>query len=112
MFEITGITETDLRITKGDSATLEVELYDEQGAYKLKTGDSLVLNAKKSLSDSKYAISLKANSNAVFAFKPSTTANLTPGVYLYDIQLTLANGNIYTVIPLSHIVITNEVTRS
>ena len=31
--------------------------------------------------------------------------------YVYDIQLTLANGDIFTVIPLSHIVICEEVTQ-
>ena len=110
MFEITGITQTDLRLTRGDSATLAIGLTDENGKeYKLKSGDRLILCAKKSISDNAYAIQLQADENAQFTFRPSDTANLAYGSYYYDIQLTQASGNVYTVIPLSHIVITEEV---
>lgn len=112
MFEITGITQTDLRLTRGDSATLAIGLTDENGEeYKLKAGDKLALCAKRAVNDKAYAIQLQADENAQFTFKPSDTAKLAYGSYYYDIQLTQANGNVYTVIPLSHIVITEEVAQ-
>lgn len=111
MFDITGITETDIRITRGDSATLTVELFDDSGKYDLKPGDKLQLCAKKNVNDSQYAINITADEYATFAFEPDDTKNLEFGTYLYDIQLTLKDGKIYTVIPLSHIIITEEITR-
>ena len=111
MFEITGITDTDIRLTRGDTAFLSVELFDDSGKYDLKTGDKLELSAKKSINDTSYSIHITANNDAVFTFNPSDTANLAYGSYLYDIQLTLANGDIFTVIPLSHIVICEEITQ-
>ena len=111
MFDITGITDTDIRITRGDTAFLSVELFDDKGKYELKAGDTLELSAKKSINDTEYSIHIIANNNAVFTFNPSDTENLNYGSYLYDIQLTLSNGDVFTVIPLSHIVILEEVTR-
>lgn len=111
MFEITGIKETDIRITRGDSALLSVELFDDEGAYELKPGDKLELCAKKHVQDTHYSIHLYADDSATFAFAPSDTAKLAFGSYPYDIQLTLANGDVYTVIPLSHIIICEEVTK-
>ena len=110
MFEITGIKNTDIRITRGDSATLGIELFDDSGEYKLKPGDKLELCAKRYVQDANYAIHLIADENAVFTFTHSSTSELAYGSYPYDIQLTMANGDIYTVIPLSHIVICEEVT--
>lgn len=111
MFEITGITDTDIRITRGDTAFLSVDLYDDKGKYELKSGDKLELTAKHAIDDSAYSMHITANDNAVFTFKHSDTANLEYGSYVYDIQLTLSNGDVFTVIPLSHIVILEEVTR-
>lgn len=110
MFEITGIKNTDIRITRGDTATLGVELFDNEGEYHLKNGDVLELTAKENVNDVNALIHIIADENAVFHFTPDDTKNIEFGSYPYDIQLTLNNGDVYTVIPLSHIIICEEVT--
>lgn len=110
MFEITGINGTEIRITRGDSALLQIDLFDDKGAYTLKDGDILELSAVEKLGEP-YAIHLYSDRNAIFHIKPSDTKSLDFGVLKYDIQLTLANGEVYTVVAYSDFVITKEVTN-
>ena len=102
MFFLNG---TNIKLTRGDSATLAVSL---QG-YDLQEGDTLTLSCKVDPSKTAYLFQLTATDDE-FTFLPSTTEELDFGAYRYDIQLTTANGEVYTVIPVSSFTVMEEIT--
>lgn len=107
MFYIQG---DSISLTRGDNATLQVELTDADGKeYELKPGDKLELCVKKSPLDLKTMFSVESDSHGVFQFLPVHTKPLKFGKYKYDIQLSTASGNIYTVTPVSDFIILEEI---
>lgn len=102
MFQVNG---TNVKLTRGDSATLAVTL----DGYEPQEGDVLTLSAKTSVTADDYLFQLTAADN-VFTFLPETTDGLKFGSYAYDIQLTTAAGEVYTVIPVSAFILMEEVT--
>ena len=108
MFSING---TNISLTRGDSATLSVDLTTQDGeAYELEAGDSLVLTVKRAATDESIVFQLTADSQGTFTFLPSTTESAKFGNYRYDIQLTTSAGEVYTVIPVSGFTLLEEVT--
>ena len=103
MFYVNG---TNIKLTRGDSATLSVAL----DGYTMQDGDALTLSCKVDPSKTEYLFQLTADSTQTFAFEPETTAGLDFGAYRYDIQLTTSGGEIYTVIPVSSFTVMEEVT--
>lgn len=108
MFYVSG---TNISLTRGDSATLSVDLKTQDGeAYALDEGDTLVLTVKRSPNDEEIVLQLYADGEGVFTFLPSATEGLAFGNYRYDIQLTTSAGEVYTVIPVSGFTLLEEVT--
>ena len=103
MFFLNG---TNIKLTRGDSATLSVAL----DGYTMQDGDSLTLSCKVDPSKDDYLFQLTADSTQTFAFAPETTAGLDFGAYRYDIQLTTSGGEFYTVIPGSSFTVMEEIT--
>lgn len=104
MFYVNG---TNIKLTRGDSATLEVDKLD---GYTMQDGDVLTLSCKVDASKTSYLFQLTADSEKKFTFLPETTAGLDFGAYRYDIQLTTSGGAVYTVIPVSSFTIMEEIT--
>lgn len=102
MFHLNG---TNIKLTRGDSATLSVSL----DGYEMQDGDALTLSCKVDPSKEEYLFQLTAVDNA-FTFTPETTAELPFGAYRYDIQLDTAAGEVYTVIPVSSFTVMEEIT--
>lgn len=102
MFFLNG---TNIKLTRGDSATLAVSL---QG-YDMQEGDTLTLSCKVDPSKTAYLFQLTATDQK-FTFTPETTAGLDFGAYRYDIQLTTSGGAVYTVIPVSSFTVMEEIT--
>ena len=103
MFHVNG---TNIKLTRGDSATLSVAL----DGYTMQDGDALTLSCKVDPSKDDYLFQLTADATQTFAFEPQTTAGLDFGAYRYDIQLTTSGGEVYTVIPVSSFTVMEEVT--
>jgi len=97
MFSIEGNT---ISLTTGDTAIIELTLDN----YKLVEGDSVVFTVKKNISDMRPLIE-----KTVYSFEDgkakfmlfSGDTGLTPGKYIYDVQVNLSDGRIDTVIPPS-----------
>ena len=70
----------------------------------------LTLTIKKSTTDSAALVSKDADAESVFTFAPTDTEGLAFGEYKYDVQLTTAQDEVYTVIPVSKFVLLEEVT--
>lgn len=99
----------DIGIIRGDTTRFEIEILDQKGdPYTLQSGDQLVFTVKKNTSTS--LIILQKNiSGETFTISHEDTANLDYGKYVYDIQLTQANGDVTTVIQPSVFEIMPEV---
>ena len=102
MFYVNG---TNIKLTRGDSATLSVAL----DGYTMEDGDALTLSCKVDPSKDEYLFQLTAD-DQTFTFLPDTTAGLDFGAYRYDIQLTTSGGAVYTVIPVSSFTVMEEIT--
>lgn len=96
-------------LTRGDTATLLVSLQNCDGTqYEMQDGDVLDLAIKKRICDSETLVS-KQSTDGVFDFAPSDTKELPFGDYKYEVQLTTAGCDVYTVIPVSTFRIMEEI---
>lgn len=80
-----------------NTAVVSITLND----YSLQDGDKAYLSVKKGLNDSKYTIRKTVsdfNSNEIQFKLEQDDTDISPGDYLYDIQIKLANGTVDTVL--------------
>lgn len=104
MFEASS--NGQIKITKGDSAALKVNLQMANGeAYEMSSGDALTLTVKRRPGDTKL-VEIVSDTN-VLSFAPEDTKNLDAGVYCFDIQLATNDGDIFTVVGLGTGMLTN-----
>ena len=98
-------------LTKGDNAELDIRLYNLDGEeVVIRPDDTIVLTVRKNTSQQTASFSKTAYLNTIY-FEPEDTNSLTPGLYVYDIQLTNADGEISTIIPVSYFELLEEVSR-
>ena len=107
MFKVNG---TNISLTRGDSATLHVDLTQGGAPYEMQVGDVLTMTVKKDPNDAEAVLTLTADSDCTFHFAPEDTEGLAFGGYKYDIQLTTGE-DVYTPI-VATFNITEEVTWS
>lgn len=92
-------------IRRGDSGDLVVPItiQEDDGApkvpYELQDGDELTLTIReRAESDSPILLQLHSLTGS-FVFDPQDTADIPVGKYSFDVQLTMADGEIHTIIP-------------
>lgn len=105
MFKI----EDDNRVTltRGDSCAFDVEIKNDQGEiYTPTDSDVITLTLKK---DAKTAEVLIKKFGPTIVFNPDDTNKFRYGNYLYDVTLTTAGGAVYTIIPPTEFVISDEI---
>lgn len=100
----------EVKLTRGDTAWLAVELEDDEGkVYEPRTDDTLTLTVKKDYNDPVPLIDKKVIGSKVFHIKPEDTKGLAFGKYKYDVQVTTADGENFTPIADKVFEITKEV---
>lgn len=101
-----------ISLTRGDTARLTVSVTDDVSGepYELQNGDTLTLSVKKSIKDVDPVLSKTIENTDTFHIEPKDTAGLSFGKYMYDVQLTMSDGDVYTIIPPSTFEILTEVT--
>ena len=101
-----------VKLTRGDTARLNVSIKDTTADedYEIAADDVLTLTVKKTVNDSEALVQLTLTGSAAFKLDPADTASLAYGKYKYDVQLTTAAGDVYTVIEPTNFEITSEVT--
>lgn len=105
------ITSNEVFLTRGDSADLEVIIYDLEGnVYELQEGDQLVFTLKYNCITEDILIQKDISSDSTIHMLPNDTVTLYYGPYWFDVQLTKADGDVYTVIDPHKFNITKEVT--
>lgn len=89
-----------IKLTRGDTARLTVSITNETDSseYVMQDGDTLTLTVKKDVNDAEPSFQKVLNRTNTFHIEPKDTAQLQFGRYKYDVQLTTAGGDVYTVI--------------
>lgn len=101
-----------IRLTRGDTARLTVPITNEMdnSIYEMDPNDTLAFTIKKNVkSDTSLVQKICIGSNT-FHIAPIDTEELSFGKYVYDVQLTKNNGDVYTVIEPKTFEILPEVT--
>lgn len=106
-----GPSRNRITLTQGDSAELELKLHDKDGGdVTLDAADTAVLSLKKTIDDAEPVLQVKLDTESQFCFKPADTLALSCGVYWYDVEVTLSDGSVYTVIPPSQFILAQGVS--
>lgn len=104
-----------LKMVRGDSEAITVKLTNAAGELMpLVPGDTVYFTVK----DSAYTevkllqvvVTEFEEGVALITIRPSDTKQLPFREYVYDIQITFADGSVKTVIPMSSFVVAEEVT--
>lgn len=104
-----SINNNIITITRGDTGKFTICPMDkDRNAYILEEGDSILFTVKKDTSDTSEVLIQKNGPEVIL--QPSDTKPLKYGTYKYDVEVRLANGEIYTIIPESDFVVKGEVT--
>lgn len=105
MFKIEGTT---IYLTRGDSAEFNINIVGADGnSYELQEGDLVEFTIKEDVYSSE-ALIYKTGTNIVI--EPSDTSEMRYGTYVYDVQVTLSDGTVDTIIPPSEFRVLSEVT--
>lgn len=103
-----SISNNIISITRGDTGKFEIRILDAyKNIYTLEEGDTILFTVKK---DTETSDVLIQKNSLDIRIDPIDTQDLKYGIYKYDIQVTLANGEVHTIIPASDFIIKEEVT--
>lgn len=106
-----GLYPNRIRLTRGDDAVFGFSLYDPDGnVMELEEGDEVMLTIKESTSKRKALLKVPLGDDGQFHISSVDTSDWDFGSYVYDVQVTFADGSICTVIPPSKIEIKEEVS--
>lgn len=104
MFSIDTNTKAIYTI-KGDTANFKMSI----APYEVKNGDTLTFTVKKRYGGP-VVLTTDADELGQFHIAHEDYDNVAPGFYLYDIQLTTAEGEVYTVVGPANMTIDIEIT--
>ena len=101
-----------IKITRGDTARLTVNITNEQDGsdYSIESSDVITFTVKKYCSDKNLAFQKIVTGSGAIHIEPNDTAQMRFDTYKYDVQLTKANGDVYTVIGPATFEVLQEVT--
>lgn len=101
-----------IKLTRGDTARISVNIENDVSgeSYEVQPEDVLILTVKKSISDTDYSFQKKITGSNAFHILPSDTQLLSFGRYVYDVQITTKNSDVYTVIGPCSFEVLKEVT--
>ena len=105
-------TSNTIQLTRGDTARFSVPIDNETSGeeYVLSDDDRITFTVKKRVKDETPLFQKTVFGTTLFHVKPEDTQGLSFGKYVYDIQLTTSDGDVYTVIEPSTFEILSEVT--
>ena len=96
------IIDNKIYLSRGDSATISVDIVDDEGEpYTPQSGESVVFTLKRTPSQCKQLIVKEfenVNSELVVTLTQDDTSVLAFGVYYYDVALVDDEGNVFTII--------------
>lgn len=101
-----------IQLTRGDSAWFSITVNNAITGEEYTTDslDTLTLTIKKRAKDEEALVEKTIDGTGIFYIEPSDTSDLKFGSYVYDVQLTTADGHVFTVITPTTFEILSEVT--
>lgn len=109
LFNIGG--DANIKITRGDTGVIAINLKNKDGTeYVMQTGDVLVITVKRSTYVSDVLFQKAFDGSMQAKIEPADTADLSYGTYWYDVQLTTAGGDVFTVVVPHKLEVMPEVT--
>jgi len=106
------INGTTIKMTKGDTLRTQIILSDSEGQeYVPAEGDSIRFAMKKTYADAEPLIVKNIPTDTLLLhLEPADTKNLeAPMNYVYDIEMTYANGDVDTFIAKAKLMLMEEV---
>jgi len=104
------VTGRNISMTRGDSESLTVRCPQ----LPFENGDAVCLtlreDAESAIALQKVVTAFTDEGEAVIGIDPADTAPLAFGDYVYDVQLTRADGTVTTLVPIARFTLTEEVT--
>lgn len=106
-----SIKDTTITMTRGDTMVARISITDSEGyQYIPVEGDKIRFAMKSNFTDPKPLLVKDIPIDTMeLVLKPEDTAELNFGKYVYDIQLTKADGTVDTFITKASLRITEEV---
>jgi hypothetical protein len=98
-------------LTRGDSAFFDVEIQHGDKAFQPMDGDVLNFSVKRTPNDEEYCIKKSFSPAEPIVIEPADTKDMAFGRYMYDVQLTRANGEVYTIVEPKHFYVKEEITN-
>lgn len=101
-----------IHLTRGDSAWFAVTIGNDISGeeYVIDPTDTLTLTIKRRAKDSEALVEKVITGSNIFHIEPEDTEGARFSNYIYDVQLTTAAGDIFTVISPTTFEILSEVT--
>lgn len=105
------INGTTINMTRGDTLRVTISMEDEQGQeYTPVEGDVIRFAMKNNYMATDVLIEKEIPHDTMqLELQPSDTKNLAFGSYVYDIEITFADGVVDTFIPSARLVLSEEV---
>lgn len=108
-------TKTNLVIDQGSNFSVTIAILDATGEpFNLSnfTGESQLRKHYTSLTATNFSVTLGgANGTIVLSMSSNTTANISPGRYVYDVEVTSGASNTVTRVVEGIVTVTPNVTR-
>lgn len=105
-----SVNGTNISLTRGDSLVLSVNVNAGLEPYDIQEGDVIRFAMKSSINSDEVLIRKNIDLETMtLTLQPSDTKNLPFGNYVYDIELTTADGFVDTFIGPATFTLTGEV---
>lgn len=110
------IDGNDITMIRGDSKDLYIRCYDGGSHIPFEKGDTVYFTVKESPSKKEKILQkiVKDFQDGVahIEIMPGDTKQMKfKRKYVYDVQVTFKSGRVNTIVPLSHFMVTEEVTH-
>ena len=105
--------DNTIHLTRGDTARFSIGRIVNTVTntnYTPTPGDTVTMTVKKTALDAAPCVQIIVPGGEVLHIKPEDTKAMAFGKYVYDIQITMADGDVYTIIPPTTFDLLKEVT--
>ena len=105
--------DNTIHLTRGDTARFSLGRIVNtvtKTNYTPTADDTVTMTIKKTALDEAPCVQLTAPGGEVLHIKPEDTKAMAFGKYVYDIQITMADGDVYTIVPPATFDLLKEVT--
>lgn len=105
-----------IEFTRGDTAYLDFDIIDDDGnEFLLGENDIVKCQVRESVADDSQllfeGVMEYADGKATMHIRPEDTAGKEVKTYVYDVEVEMENGDVFTFIPVSNFTLMDESTR-